>query len=369
MVSFLLSLMIPSANSSLSFSFNDFDPNGNQIHFEGQASYSGDKAIYLTRNQQVNDSWGRATYREQFHLWDKASKRMADFSTNFSFGIDAQGKFSHGDGLAFFLAPYDTQLPSDVRGGGGLGLVSSKQALNSKANHFFAVEFDTYRNDWDPEHDHVGININSMKSVENMTWWSHSLGGKINQVSISYASSSKNLSVIFGTDDLYDNTTPQSLYYKVNLSNYLPEFVTIGFSGATTGYFYKINVIYSWSFSSSNLQVSDSEEKKTGLVVRLSVGVCALVAGLGLVCFCLWRKRISEKGVEDPDFDLSMVDDFAKGTGLGCLRVKSWFLPQITLQRQRSLEREGLVGFIKVSCGIQAPTLLLRGSQEGLNKG
>uniref|UniRef100_F6HWD3 Protein kinase domain-containing protein n=1 Tax=Vitis vinifera TaxID=29760 RepID=F6HWD3_VITVI len=161
MVSFFLSLMIPSANSSLSFSFNDFDPNCNQIHFEGQASYSGDKAIYLTRSQQekkMNDSWGRATYREPFHLWDKASKRMADFSTNFSFGIDSQGKFSYGEGLAFFLAPYGTQLPSDVRGGSGLGLVSNnQQALNSEANHFFAVEFDTYPNDWDPKYDHVEL--------------------------------------------------------------------------------------------------------------------------------------------------------------------------------------------------------------------
>ncbi|RVW92541.1 L-type lectin-domain containing receptor kinase IX.1 [Vitis vinifera] len=382
MVSFFLSLMIPSAssslslNSSLSFSFNDFDPNGNQIHFEGQAYCSGDKAIYLTRNQQekkMNDSWGRATYHEPFHLWDKASKRMADFSTNFSFGIDPLGIFSHGDGLAFFLAPYDTQLPSDVIGGGGLGLVSSKQALNSNSNNFFAVEFDTYQNDWDPKHDHVGININSMKSVENMTWWSHILGGKINHVSISYASSSKNLSVIFGTDDLYDdNTTPRSLYYKVNLRNYLPEFVTIGFSSATTGYFYEINVIYSWSFSSSNLQISDSEEKKAGLVVGLSVGVCALVAGLGLFCFCLWKKRISEKGVEDPDFDLSMVEDFAKGTG-----PRKFTRHELVLATNNFAEAEKLgeggfggvyKGFLRNPSSYIAVKRVSRGSEQGVKE-
>ena len=122
---------------------------------------------------------------------------MADFSTNFSFGIDSQGKFSYGEGLAFFLAPYGTQLPSDVRGGSGLGLVSNnQQALNSEANHFFAVEFDTYPNDWDPKYDHVGININSMKSVEIQPWFIHILEGKINHVSISCASISKDLSII-----------------------------------------------------------------------------------------------------------------------------------------------------------------------------
>ena len=187
MVSFFLSLKIPFANSSLSFSFNNFDLNGHQIHFEGQTSYSGDKSIHLTRNQRdkmMNDSWRRATYREPFHLWNKALKRLVDFSTNLSFGIDSQIKFSYGDGLSFFLAPNGTQLPSDVTGGSGLGLLpNNQQTLNSTGNHFFfAVEFDTFPNAWDPKHDHVGININSMKSVENMTWLSHILEGKINHV-------------------------------------------------------------------------------------------------------------------------------------------------------------------------------------------
>nr|CAN70208.1 hypothetical protein VITISV_007745 [Vitis vinifera] len=333
-VSFLLSLMIPSTNSSLSFSFNDFDPNGNQIHFEGQASYSGDKAIYLTRNQQekkMNDSWGRATYREPFHLWDKASTRMVDFSTNFSFGIDL-GYF-HGEGLAFFLAPY--------------------------------VEFDTYPNDWDPKYDHVGININSMKSVENMTWWSHTLGGKINHVSISYASSSKNLSVIFGTDDLYDNTTPQSLYYKVNLSNYLPEFVTIGFSSARKNS-YEINVIYSWSFRSSDLQISDR------VVVGLSFGVCALVAGLGMVFFCLWKKGISEKGVEDPDFDLSMVEDFATGTGPRKFTRQELVLATNNFAEAEKLGEGGFggvyKGFLRNPSSYIAVKRVSRGSEQGVKE-
>ena len=125
MVSFFLSLKIPFANSSLSFSFNNFDLNGHQIHFEGQTFYSGDKAIHLTRNQRDK-------------MMNKALKRLVDFSTNLSFGIDSQIKFSYGDGLAFFLAPNGTQLPSDVTGGSGLGLLSNnQQALNSTGNHFF----------------------------------------------------------------------------------------------------------------------------------------------------------------------------------------------------------------------------------------
>ncbi|XP_034681004.1 L-type lectin-domain containing receptor kinase IX.1-like [Vitis riparia] len=240
MISFFSSLMIPSGNS-LSFNLGNFDPNDHEIVFEGHASYSADKVIQLTSNQEdkkMNDSWGRATYCKPFQLWDKASGRMADFTTNFSFEIDSQRNFSYGDGLAFFLAPNSTRLPSDVTGG-SLGLVSRNQTLNSTANHFFAVEFDTFPNAWDPKHDHV-----------------------------------------------------------VDLSDYLPEFVSIGFSSAT-GDFSEINIIHSWNFSSA-LQITDSaeenEEKKTGLVVGLS-------------------KKVSEKGEDNLDFDLSMDDDLEKGTG------------------------------------------------------
>ena len=318
MISFFSSLMVHSGNS-LSFNLGNFDPNDHEIIFEGHASYSADKVIQLTSNQEdkkMNDSWGRATYCKPFQLWDKASGRMADFTTNFSFEIDSQRNFSYGDGLAFFLAPNSTRLPSDVTGG-SLGLVSRNQTLNSTANHFFAVEFDTFPNAWDPKHDHVGIDINSMKSAKSVTWLNNIPEGKINHVSISYDSSSENLSVIFGTDDLYNNITPQSLYYKVDLRNYLTPFVTIGFSSAT-GDRSEINIIHSWNFSSALIfsdSAEENEEKKTGLVVGLGVGAFALVAGLGLVCFCWWKKKISEKGEADPDFDLSMDDDFEKGTG------------------------------------------------------
>ncbi|KAJ9705554.1 hypothetical protein PVL29_003554 [Vitis rotundifolia] len=377
MVSFFLSLMIPSAISSLSFSFNNFDQNGNRIHFEGHASYSADKIIHLTRNQQdkkMNYSWGRATYREPFQLWEKASGRMADFSTNFSFAIDSQRKSSYGDGFTFFLVPNGTQLPSDVTGG-GLGLVSNNQTLNSEANHFFAVEFDTFQNPWDPKPDHVGIDINSMKSVKNVTWLSNIQEGKINHVSISYASSSENLSVIFGTDDLYNDTTLQSLCYKVNLSNYLPEFVTIGFSSAT-GDLSEINQIYSWNFSSSEVQISDSaeknQEKKTGLAVGLSLGACVLVAGLGLVCFCLWKKRLSGKGGEDPDFDLSMDDYFEKGIGPRKFTHQELVLATNNFAEGEKLGEGGFggvyKGFLRNLSSYIAVKRVSRGSKQGIKE-
>ena len=104
----------------------------------------------------------------------------------------------------------------------------------------------------------------------------------------------------------------------------------------------------------------------------LSVGVCALVAWLGLVCFCLWRKRISEKGVEDPDFDLSMVDDFAKGTG-----PRKFTRHELVLATNNFAEAEKLgeggfggvyKGFLRNPSSYIAVKRVSRGSEQGVKE-
>ena len=100
------------------------------------------------------------------HLWDKNSKNLTDFATHFSFVIDSQNQSSHADGMAFFLAPNSSKI-YEVSNGSDLGLSSPSLAIE---NSFVAVEFDIWRNlecD-DPPGEHVGIDINSMRSVANV---------------------------------------------------------------------------------------------------------------------------------------------------------------------------------------------------------
>jgi hypothetical protein len=109
------------------------------------------------------------------HLWDKESGNLTDFTTNFSFVIDSQNSASYGDGLAFFLAPPDGLTIHDVSQGGTMGLTRYNETFNSTNNAFVAVEFDIFSNIdritklWDPPGVHVGIDINSMKSVANVS--------------------------------------------------------------------------------------------------------------------------------------------------------------------------------------------------------
>ena len=105
----------------------------------------------------------------------------------------------------FFLN--GTQFPSDGSGE-GLGL-GKDNVTNSTAISFIAVEFDTHNNPekGDPAGNHVGIDINSMTSVKTVNWSSNIKEIKLNHVSISYTSSSHNLSVVLITDFTDNSTT------------------------------------------------------------------------------------------------------------------------------------------------------------------
>ncbi|WVZ26647.1 hypothetical protein V8G54_005191 [Vigna mungo] len=77
-------------------------------------------------------------------LWDMKSRKLADFTTKFSFVIFSENRY-YGDGMTFFLADPNLPLLKDIKEGGGLGLVNVEQVLNSTQHPFVAVEFDNSR--------------------------------------------------------------------------------------------------------------------------------------------------------------------------------------------------------------------------------
>ncbi|TYJ40551.1 hypothetical protein E1A91_A04G148200v1 [Gossypium mustelinum] len=277
------------------------------IQFEADTTASSGQ-IQLTTNQRnkpLNGSVGRATYYQPMHLWDNSlgKPRLADFTTHFSFSIDSLNKSSgdRGDGFAFFLAPDGSKIPPHS-GGGCLGL----QSCDSDA-----VELDTYPNVWDPLGlDHVAIDLNSIKTSfypVQWTWSGIEHGGKVDTF-ITYNSSTKNLSVfLLGAED-FNRLNSSNLSAILDLSQYLPEWVTFGFSGST-GSSIELHTICSWSFS-SNLQVSMNKtinpqnlppippfnsrrKKQTWLRVVLAIVGCisTLLLVLSLVwLFCRRRK-------------------------------------------------------------------------------
>ncbi|KAF7849226.1 hypothetical protein BT93_L1061 [Corymbia citriodora subsp. variegata] len=213
------------------------------------------------RDQNLNQSVGWATYYEPMRLWDKATGNVADFNTRFTFVINSLGNSNIGDGMTFFLVPEGYQLQANSWGR-FLALVDQNHDPSNSSTSFVAVEFDTFHNNApnfnvvDPncsQDAHVGIDLNNLTSAVSrcVDWFYDKIlsGGRINAM-IAYNSSTQNLSVLMiDADATGTNIISSTVSYIVNLRQYLPEWVTFGFS-ATTGDFFELDTIEAWNFSS-----------------------------------------------------------------------------------------------------------------------
>lgn len=392
-------LIIPSA-SGLSFNFTSFIVGDRNISYE-QDAYPAEGAVQLTknlRNANMSLIFGRATYYKPMQLWDKASGNLTDFTTHFSFSIDSQGRRAYGDGLAFFLAPEGSKLPPNLSQGRSLGLTRNDQQLNTTDNHFVAVEFDIYKNYFDPPGEHVGIDINSMQSVNNITWLCNISGGIKTDAWISYNSSTHNLSVAFTG---YRNNTVEMQFLSqiVSLRDYLPERVSFGFS-ASTGSASALHTLYSWDFSSS-LEIDDNvtnpidpdtntldpaaasppnggsrrnrKKNRTGLAVGLGVGGGAIVVGAALVGFVIKFMCGHEEDEEGGHVvEEYMDEEFEMGTGPKKFSYQELARATSNFKDEEKLGEGGFggvyKGFLKEIDSFVAVKRVSRGSKQGIKE-
>ncbi|KAF2321548.1 hypothetical protein GH714_000379 [Hevea brasiliensis] len=155
-------------------------------------------------------------------LWNKRMGMVIDFNTQFSFVINPLNNGAYVNGMDFFMAPEGSKIPAQLKDGCTLSLASDSKQLNSTSNPFVAIEFDTLKNTWDPPYNHVGVDVNSMKSVKSVEWWRNITGGELNEAWISYNSSTKILSVVF--TGIVDNVTVEQYFdYALDLILYLPQ--------------------------------------------------------------------------------------------------------------------------------------------------
>ncbi|KAK4562289.1 hypothetical protein RGQ29_004957 [Quercus rubra] len=270
MITNFFSVLTPfTFTSALSFNFPSFDSSEPNISYE-HAYANEDKFIQLTGSKLLTFYHGRATHFRPMHLWDKDSKNLTDFATHFSFAIDSLNQSSRADGMAFFLAPNGSKF-SWITNGSDLGLYNPKQ--NSDENSFVAVEFDICSNtEYDPPGEHVGIDINSIISVANVSWLSS---------------------------------------------------ITILEGKTATGTYSAIHTIKSWDFSSS-LEIDNNNTNAEGLspnlppkkrnpsmlVVGFIAGGFILVCGLAMVLFALWKRN--RRANED---DRALDEEFKQEIG------------------------------------------------------
>nr|GMD02840.1 L-type lectin-domain containing receptor kinase IX.1-like [Ipomoea batatas] len=298
---FLL-LVLASLVCSLSFNLSHISSEDTNLHIKVQgAAYVSGQGIQVTpneRDQKIDSKAGRATYVQPLHLWDKPTRELADFTTHFTFNIDSQGGTEFGDGLAFFLANFTAEFNEAITAGAGLGLVDASRITSPE--QFVAVVFDTFSNDMNIPMTNVSINVKSMKTSVNSTAWLNNItNGVDNDASITYSATSQILQVVFtGFWDGYKQTG--SLSCEVDLRDFLPEFVHIGFSAATRSNFEK-HTVTSWQFDSTplrsdNVSVSQNQGKKHKkgvlMIVGSSIGAVIVLA----LCCCCCKKICAEEG-------------------------------------------------------------------------
>nr|GMC74896.1 L-type lectin-domain containing receptor kinase IX.1-like [Ipomoea batatas] len=293
-------LVLPSLVCSLSFDLPSISPKDTNVHIyvEGDATITS-QGIQLTpyeRKLALTNKSGRATYVESLHLWDKASGDISDFTTHFTFTIDSDGNPNYADGLAFFLANFSAPINGTLTDGGGIGLMNETLAI--ALDPFVAVVFDTFSYQENRSRTNVSINVKSMVNPVNIKpWFNNVTQGMDNNASITYSASSKVLQVVF-TGFWNGEIMTESLSYQVDLREYLPEFVSVGFS-ASTGMLFEKNGIRSWKFNSTSLRSAKEKNKKGIEVLGLSICVPVLVAvllALAIFIICLKKTRAEITG-------------------------------------------------------------------------
>ncbi|OAY75696.1 L-type lectin-domain containing receptor kinase IX.1 [Ananas comosus] len=323
-------VIIPRA-TPFSFSFSDPETYESHIKYEGDARPNG-TVINLTNNM-IRFSRGQAMYGNPVLLWDDATGEVASFHTSFSFVIQPTDTSISGDGLAFFLSPYRLAVPS-LDSGGCLGLFHEITALNSTQNQLVAVEFDTFRNYWDPSDYHIGINVNSInstvyKNVPNITESvTHAT------MSIDYDNTTETLSVLLTYDSNPNSTSRFSLSCYVDLKAILPQEVTVGFSAAT-GIAIELHQILYWNFSStverkSNRTITSpptqpeppsstySRKSNLGVAVGSAAGVFAVLCLVAAVWILSSPKKTTAAAEEEGDMDDAddpIDNEFERGRG------------------------------------------------------
>ncbi|KAK9948198.1 hypothetical protein M0R45_003785 [Rubus argutus] len=262
---------------------------------------------------------GRVLFNQSFKLWNSDSDSsspgyVASFNSSFiinvyrlnSSGVHTESAIP-GEGLAFIIAP-DLTIP-DNSSGQYLGLTNSTTDGNV-SNHLVAIELDTLKESFDPDSNHMGLNINSVKSNSNVSLSDYGIeiappGAVLYMVWIQYDGRSHNLSVFMAnqTDQTKDSngafiniqsrpTTP-ILTANLNLKDIVKQKSYFGF-GASTGSNIQLNCVLMWNLTVEilpDLEGSGDSNNVVKIAIGVGVGLALVLLGLGGLVYYVYKRR------------------------------------------------------------------------------
>ncbi|CAL4884986.1 unnamed protein product [Urochloa decumbens] len=310
-----------------SFSFPSFDKsltqNSDNLTFTGNTSVS-QGSLQITPDS-LNDpqkflvnQTGQIFYSAPFVLWEPSAsnasadgRHVASFSTVFKANLyRGANKSVKGEGLAFVIASGKDAGPPPGSYGGFLGLTNaSTDGLD--ANGFAAVELDSVKQPYDPDDNHVGLDINGVHSVATAPLApfgiqlapqdTNATNDGSNYIWIDYNGTARHIWVYMApaNGNMSKPATPV-LNHSLDLSKILVG--TKGYFGfsASTGVDYQLNCINMWDMTVEVLHDESARKKLTGWKLGLVIGVpCAAALALGLLAGLYFMKKRKKVG-DDP---------------------------------------------------------------------
>ncbi|XP_078153969.1 L-type lectin-domain containing receptor kinase SIT2-like [Carex rostrata] len=246
-LAFLLLKITFSFSQEVEFTFNGFA--GANLTLDGEAYIETNGLLRLTNDTaEIN---GHAFYPSSICF----GRTTSSFSTAFVFAIISKDLDLSSDGMAFFISP--SKNLSAAMQGQYLGLFNYQNNGNP-TNHIFSVELDTVHNpEYDINNNHVGIDINSLKSSQSASaaYYADDSGAfqnlsltsrKAIQAWVEYESQETQITVTLSPIRKSKPKKPL-LSYKFNLSTVLNDFMYVGFS-SSTGPMASSHYILGWSF-------------------------------------------------------------------------------------------------------------------------
>ncbi|XP_021738427.1 L-type lectin-domain containing receptor kinase IX.1-like [Chenopodium quinoa] len=235
-------------------------------------------------------SVARVLYHKPIQIWP------ASFCTSFSFRIFPgfnQMNLS-GDGITFVMAQDNKSLPN-ISNGAYLGLQDPFQGnIDFKQ---LAIEFDTFKNEWDLDDNHIGVDsLSVMKSLTSQTLNSSNIdlkSGKQIKVKIEYNGYEKQLQIYVS----YQGKPLKSfLKFPIKVKKYVPKYVYIGFT-ASTGLASETHQLHDWVFTSTKLPNSTLRDDKKLCIITLAsvLPVLVVLVLLSVLAIPVIRRRIIDK--------------------------------------------------------------------------
>lgn len=275
------------------FPFTQFDvADYSSFHFIGSSDVAHG-ALQVTPDTsngglKLTNRSGRIMYKRPYRLWSSdINDHVASFNTYFVINIFRDKEWEAGEGLAFVIAP-DYEVPENSYQQ-WLGLTNETTDGDSN-NQIVAIEFDTKKQDFDPDNDHIGLNINSIKSekIASLNGLGIDLAPHPDKATncsvwIQYDGKTKAMEVFMATSTGSSNVEKPAepiLKEIINLRDYVKEKSYFGFSASTGDPEIQLNCVWEWDLK---VDVLHMKKDWTWLKIVIGVGVPGIVL-LGLIC-------------------------------------------------------------------------------------